>query len=118
MHELSIAAAIVSEAVKALQAHKGARVEKITISLGRMSGVDKDALEAAFPLAAEETELADTKLVIESIPLVTKCRQCGKQKKHRPPFFLTCKCGNTDVEIISGKELYIKSMELDVPDSN
>ena len=118
MHELSIATAIISEAIKALQAHKGANVESITISLGKMSGVDRDALTAAFPLAAEDTELADTKLVIESIPLVTKCKHCGKQKKHSPPFFLTCKCGNTDIEIISGKELYIKSMELDVPDSN
>ena len=69
MHELSIALSIVEVAEEAGR-NQGGRVAAVHMKLGRLSGVVKEALLSAFELAREGTELAQSELVIEEVPLV------------------------------------------------
>ena len=112
MHELSIAQAIVEQVEQIAREHTG-RILCVTVSVGQLSGVDGEALEFAFPLAAEGTPAAGAKLIIEPVPARALCRSCGREFV---PDFLAwvCEhCGASGVEVKGGRDLLIKSVEID-----
>ena len=47
--------------------------------------------------------------------MLTKCRECGKENKltKEDPGFLCLECGTTAVDLISGREYFIESIEID-----
>ena len=113
MHELSIALAIVEQVAPIAREHRARRVLSVTVSVGRLSGVDGDSLSLAFPLAAEDTVAAGARLVVEAVPARARCRACGRE--FEPDFVaLVCEgCGSPDVEISGGRDLLLKSVEID-----
>lgn len=114
MHELSIAQALV-ERVEAVAARERAtRVVRVAIVVGALSGVDPDALMAAFPLVAEGTTAAGAELLIERVPARVRCRACGHEAATCESFIGCAACGSRDVELVSGRELDIRSVELEV----
>lgn len=119
MHELSIAYSIVESACEALrnhgqnnEIHKASRVTKISLAVGTMSGVVKDCLEFVFPEATQNTPLENCLLEIEELPLILQCRECGKREMQTDLMILCSQCHSTRVEIVQGKELKIKSLEV------
>jgi hydrogenase nickel incorporation protein HypA/HybF len=112
MHELSIAQAIIDQAQDIATREQG-RVSAVTVTIGSLSGVDPDALDQAFEIASEETALSGARLVIEKVPARIMCHSCNRESS---PDFLspTClNCGSCDFEIVAGRELIIKSVDLD-----
>jgi len=115
MHELSIAQDIVTVVAEHLAEYPGATVGTITVTIGRYSGVDPDALRFAFPLAAAESVVDGARLAIETRPFVFTCRACGAEPDS-PETFRCPRCGSTDMELTSGKELEITAVEIELPD--
>ena len=111
MHELSIAQAIVEQVAQIAREHTG-RILCVTVSIGQLSGVDGEALDFAFPLAAEGTPAAGAKLIIEPVPAQVLCRSCGRE--FEPDFlaWVCDRCGASDVELKGGRELLINSVEI------
>ena len=72
MHELSIADAVVRIACRHAAGRPVARVE---LKVGRLRQVVPDALEFAFVLVAEGTELEGAELVMEDVPAAGRCRR-------------------------------------------
>ena len=68
MHELSIAMSILDIAQEEADRRSNPRVEAIHLKIGTLSGVVKEALLAAYELAAEQTPFAQSRLVIEEVP--------------------------------------------------
>ncbi len=117
MHELSIALALVEQAEE-IAAREGARrLASITVTVGSLSGVNPEALELAFPDAAENTIAQDAQLIIETVEARARCRGCGRESSPGFPFPVCEHCGSGDLEISAGQELLIKALELEVPDS-
>lgn len=116
MHEMAIALALIEQAETAAKEQGARAIPGITVVVGRLSGVDPDALRAVFDLAAEETLAAGATLAIELVEARVRCRMCGKQSRPQPPFMTCVECGALDVELECGRELYIKSMDVDVED--
>ncbi|OGV56418.1 MAG: hydrogenase maturation nickel metallochaperone HypA [Lentisphaerae bacterium GWF2_50_93] len=113
MHELSLATSLV-EQITVIMGNEGAStLHSITLSVGRFSGVEKEPFEFAFPLAAEGTPAENTRLIIEVTEMKVKCKACGKETVHDIPLAKCGKCGSLDVEIVSGREFKIKSMEVE-----
>jgi len=112
MHELSIAAAVVEQAGQ-IAAREGAeRVVAITVSVGSLSGVDPEALGFAFPFAAEGTVAGNARLSVEPVPAQLRCRACQNEWSPDDPVFVCAACGGTDVELLAGRELNIRTVEL------
>lgn len=112
MHELSIAQALVEQVDEALSRAGGGRALRVTVKVGALSGVDGDALDMAFPVAAEQTACAGAELLIELIPAAAHCGDCGRDCE--PPFpFLACEhCGSQNVAVTAGRELTLSSIEI------
>ena len=113
MHELSIAQALVERADALCREQKAGCVTALSLCVGTLSGVDPEALQAAFPLAAEDSRSAGAELKIEVIEASVRCRACGAQSVPEAPFIYCAACGSRDVEITHGRELYIQSMEVE-----
>lgn len=112
MHELSLACQMVEE-VEAIATRENAQeIVSLTVSLGALSGVDREALEFAYPAAVEGTQMENTVLIIEEIPTTVLCSECGATTYPDIPMIECGACGSSNVEIIAGKDLLIKSIEL------
>jgi hydrogenase nickel incorporation protein HypA/HybF len=113
MHELSLACSLVEAAVKVLAAEHAARAIRVTVGIGKLAGVEIDAFEFAFPLAAKDTGLENTELVIHDVPIRVRCKACEKESKPDFPRCACTFCGSDDIELLGGREFNIESMEIE-----
>jgi hydrogenase nickel incorporation protein HypA/HybF len=109
MHELAIAESLVAIAVRHA---RGRRVTRVEVAAGHLRQVVPSALEFAFELLAQGTELEGAELVIEEVPAAGRCRSCGAEGR-LDGFPLTCRaCGGWDVAVTAGEELRVESLDL------
>ncbi len=113
MHELSLAVALVEQADEILRREGGGRVAKVCVAIGDLSGVESEALEFAFPYAAEGTPVEGAELLIERVPAEIRCGECGESSALKSPIFRCSSCSSTDVEMVRGQELMITSLEIE-----
>lgn len=110
MHELSLTRSIVAIV---LERAAGRRVESVRLSVGKLAGVEIDALRFCFPLVTEGTALDGTVLHIDEVPGRARCRGCERQLDLEFPLGL-CPCEQRQpLEILSGEELLVKEMEVE-----
>ncbi len=108
MHELSITQSVV-DAVSERMADQ--QVVAIRLEVGRLSGIEPDAMRFCFELVTSQTVLEGARLDIDQPPGEGHCRDCG-QDFTLPDLILLCPCGSADVAVTSGRELLIKSVEV------
>ncbi len=113
MHELSIALSIVDGALEEAARMGAAQVDAIHLRLGRLSGVDKDALLFSYGIACRETKLAESRLVIEDVEVVILCPACcGERRTISYPVLICADCGCLAERVVHGEELEITGMEV------
>ena len=113
MHEMGIALQIIEIATESIPAeHAGARVERIYLEVGKLAAIVPDSLRFCFDIASEKTPLQGAELVIEEIPVVAKCRDCSHQWTIEQPAFSCTACNSGNIELLSGRELDIRSIEI------
>lgn len=112
MHELSICQEMLSQ-VMAIASDKGSSaVDKITVIIGPLSGVEVPLLERAFSVARAGT-LAEN-AVLESVtgPIIVCCRSCGDETHVAMNSLICGTCGDWHVDVVEGEELILQSVEL------
>jgi hydrogenase nickel incorporation protein HypA/HybF len=67
MHELGMATALVEQVEEIARREGAARIVRIELVVGDLSGVDREALEFVFPFAAERTAAEGAVLAIEVV---------------------------------------------------
>ncbi len=108
VHELSIAESIVETV---LSRTGDRRVHVVRVQVGRLMAVVPDALLFCFDLAAEGTPLAGARLEVEQSETRVHCRTC-EQETLLPDMILLCDCGSADVQVVTGRELQVSSVEV------
>jgi len=108
MHELAIAESVVSSV---LERTEGRTVSIVRLRLGKLSGVVPDALMFCFELATAGTPLQGSTLEIDVEDGRAHCRTCGVDFVLEDAFLL-CGCGSADVQVRSGRELMVTSVEV------
>ena len=108
MHELAITQSVVD----AVGEHAaGARVARVNVRIGKLSGVVPDAMRFCFELVADGTSLQGAELVIDEPAGAGHCRTCGKDFV-LGDLILLCPCGSADVDVVAGRELTVQSFEV------
>jgi hydrogenase nickel incorporation protein HypA/HybF len=87
------------------------RVNQVKLVVGQLTGVEDETMKACFEMYVQGTPVEGAKLVIERVPIKVRCRICGNEYETKIPFSECAACGNKSMTIISGKELYIDSLE-------
>ena len=108
MHELAIAESVVETVTERLP---GAKVTRVHLEIGALSGVVADSIRFCFDLATEGTGLAGAQLDISEPPARCRCRSCDSEFVPDCPIVL-CPCGSPDVAVLSGEQLKIVSVSV------
>jgi len=113
MHELSIAVGIIDGVLEESARRGGLSVEAVRVRLGRMSGVDKDALLFAYQVARQDTPLQSSRLEIEEVNAVIFCATCEQESDAEPSAGVFCpRCGALASRVVQGDELEITALEI------
>jgi hydrogenase nickel incorporation protein HypA/HybF len=111
MHETALMKNLITTIEQALKGRNVMRVNCVYISVGKLSNALPDALSFAFEALTQDGFLKGAKLVIENLPAVARCEDCG-QEYHADRFPIVCPaCSSTSFIIISGEEVYIQSID-------
>jgi hydrogenase nickel incorporation protein HypA/HybF len=114
MHEVSICESILDILKDEARKNKASRVTAVHLRIGELSGVVEDAMRFAFEVVTKDTIAGGAKLVIENVPLTAKCRSCGREF-HIVGYAFSCKhCDSPEIEVVSGRELQIEDIDLEV----
>ncbi|MBZ4023093.1 hydrogenase maturation nickel metallochaperone HypA [Rhodobacter sp. TJ_12] len=112
MHEMSIVEGIRSVIEEAGQTQGFARVTKVRLEIGRMSGVEIPALEFAFDVVMNGSLAQGATLEIINLPGKAVCFDCEEnvEIEHRLD---TCpRCGGARLLVQGGDEMRIKDLEV------
>jgi hydrogenase nickel incorporation protein HypA/HybF len=109
VHELSITRNIVAIVADRAQ---GRKVRRVTLEVGKLSGVMTDAIAFCFDIVTQGTMLEGAVLDITVVEGRARCVECGKVFGV-PTLYAACVCGSRRLHRLQGEELKIKTMELE-----
>jgi len=113
MHELSVAESIFRLAKEKIEGYPGNKPTKINLEIGVLSGIEFEALDFAIQSVIKDTIFEQTIIEINKVQPSARCNDCNHE--FEPSDYITnCpNCGNFNIEFIKGKELLIKTIELE-----
>lgn len=115
MHESGIAYDLYATAHRAAVENGASRVVRISVEFGELAMVNPEQVRFLFSVMVEDDPLfSGTILDLETVPPVMTCR-CGGYSGSDP--FLCPGCGGLP-EVEKGREVVVKSIEIDVEDES
>lgn len=110
MHEMSIAQNIVELVTEKARAEDAAKVTRIDLAVGSLSGVMIDALKFGFEVVTKGTIAEGTELQIDEIPARAICRDCDLPFDADSYITRCPKCNGYVVDMLQGQELKLTSI--------
>ena len=112
MHELGIVFHIIRTVEDVARQNDVARIRRVTLQLGEVSGVVESYLQDCWKWAAAKSEiLPGAELAVETIPAVTLCEDCGQQYPTVPHGRTCPHCQSPRTHLLQGNEMLIKEIE-------
>lgn len=116
MHELSVTEGILNTALDEASTRNIARIVRINLTVGELSGIVPECVQEYFNLLSEDTVAAGADLNFTILPAMLRCRDCGSEF-HMEHMRLRCPaCMGQKVDIVQGKEFYLESLEVEEPE--
>jgi hydrogenase nickel incorporation protein HypA/HybF len=113
MHELSATESllriVLDEAAKA----GATKVTRISLKIGEWSTFVPDSIEFCFGIVSPGTAAEGAELDIEMIPVTYRCNGCGFEFAPQVETLGCPKCGGRSTVLLTGREFYIDSLEVD-----
>jgi hydrogenase nickel incorporation protein HypA/HybF len=113
MHELSITQSILSIALEKADAAQASKVCKINLVIGELSGIVDDCVQFYFDFLSKDTPAAEATLSFHQSPTQLRCRNCATVFTPGNGNWACPNCHEQRIEIISGRELYVESIEVE-----
>jgi hydrogenase nickel incorporation protein HypA/HybF len=110
VHELSICSSIADIVTR----HAAGRtVQVINVRAGQLRQIVPDTLVYCWGLVTAGTPLDGSRINVEPVPARIRCRSCGEVTDvGEVPVFACGGCGGVAVQVISGEEFLVTSLEL------
>lgn len=113
MHEMAISESIVD----ILEAEAGrqnyARIKRVWLEIGPLSGVETDALRFTFDVVTRGTLAENAVLEIIATEARAWCLPCEKSVSITQRFDACPQCGGYQLQMTSGDEMRIKELEVE-----
>ena len=111
MHELTYAKNLAYIIFKQINEKKPKRVKSITFVIGSASGIDKEFLEHSFKDHIFKNTICESaELIFKKEDPKIKCKNCNEEYKEA---VLSCRCGSSDFDIVSGQDVYIENIDFE-----
>lgn len=113
MHEESLIRTLITRVESIAMEHGAADVERITVEIGPLTGVEKPLLLSAFDrLRAVSTMTAGSSLVVDPVTLDVRCHACGQVSTLADFHFRCVFCACTRVDVIRGDAMNLRDVTL------
>lgn len=112
MHEMSLVINFVDIAKEYASKANAAKVEKVVLQVGELTGAVPHYLEIFYPAVVEGTILEGSELIIETVEASVFCTDCGTTYN---PCKTDLKCPNCQSEkcdIIDGQRMFVKEIAI------
>ena len=110
MHELAITKGII-DIVNSEKTEKGFnRVLEISLRVGEFSGIVPECIREFFPIAAKDSAAENAELVIETIPALFQCLDCGYEGAADRENACCPKCKSLALKMTAGREFYVENL--------
>lgn len=113
MHELAITESIFRIALREAQKANAKQVLGIRLCLGDYSDIVPDYVEKYFSLVSKGSIAQRAKISSHRVPAVIRCRSCEGESRLQKGESCCPKCGSTDIELLSGTECFVESIEVE-----
>lgn len=111
MHEYGVTKSLVELCNKEAEKNDIKKVVKVYLKVGKFTGFSPDSIQFYFEHLKVDTKCSTAEIVFEEIPIQIKCNGCSKQHVIDEPILLCPNCGSDEIELLSGREFYVASIE-------
>jgi hydrogenase nickel incorporation protein HypA/HybF len=113
MHEMGVAQELVQIALNSIPDDmENPKIEIVNLKIGRLASVVEHSLTFCFEIITKDTPLEDARLNIDFIPVTVRCKSCDNGWEVTGPVFKCPFCEDGDVQMVTGREIEITSIEL------
>lgn len=113
MHELAITQSML-DVVLEQAAEAGAKeVRKINVVIGEMTGIVEQCVQFYFKFLGKGTIAEGATLSFTRVPTTARCRSCDRHFEVEEFAWACPHCGDNDIELTAGKELFVESIEVE-----
>jgi hydrogenase nickel incorporation protein HypA/HybF len=112
MHEYSITESMLSLALEKANEAKASQISQINMVVGELSGIVDECVQFYFDFLSKDTIASGASLSFERRPIKLRCRNCDAVFLPNSHDWSCPDCHDANVEIISGRECYMESIEV------
>ena len=113
MHEYSIVASLIDRVQQEAALHGGARVHRLHVTIGELSGVELDLLKTAFDTFRERTICEQAELKINTVAPSWECPSCNRDVARGS--ILRCEGCGRPARMVQGDEIILERIEMEAP---
>jgi hydrogenase nickel incorporation protein HypA/HybF len=113
MHEMAISSAVLESV---LRHAAGRRVSEVRLRVGHLRQVVPDSLSFYWDIVTRDSVCEGSALDMELIPARLACAGCAREWEIELPVFRCPSCGGAEVQVVSGDELEVESIEVEEED--
>ena len=113
MHEYSIVASLIDRVQQEAHAHGGARVHRLYVKIGELSGVEVDLLKTAFDTFRERTVCEGAEMKVDTVAPAWACPSCERSVARGA--ILRCEACDRPARMIQGDEIILQRIEMEAP---
>ncbi len=118
MHELSIAVSVLESVEAEIASRSGGTprgsVREVTMRIGRLAGIEPEALSFAWEVARRGTICDGAELALDLAPVVASCSLCGSTFPIESEGGACGNCGPAAFSIVGGREIEIRRVMWEV----
>ena len=113
MHEMGIAIQIMNIVQQSLPPDEDLKVKTIHLRVGKLTAIVPQSLRFCMEVVTKDTPAEGADLEFTEVPLVVYCSECGDETEIQQPPFKCSACGSDKVDIVSGREMIVESIEVE-----
>lgn len=111
MHELSVTQRILEIALK--HGQQATTITDIHLVIGQLSSMVDDCIQFYWDLISEGTTAQGACLHFKRLPAIMRCQHCQTEYPLQVDCFACPTCDSTAVELITGDEFYVESIQVE-----
>lgn len=112
MHEIGIVRSMCKTVLEYAKENNVQSICEIVCEVGELSLVIPEYVEKLYPAVVKDTELQDTKLILETVPGLAECDDCDEIFNVIETEGYCPNCGSFDKTVLSGKDFNIKEIHV------
>lgn len=113
MHELSLCESVVQLIEEQAQAQGFRQARMVRLEIGRLAGVEVEAMRFGFDAVARGSVADGARLEIIEVPGTAWCPHCQRQVRVQQRYDACPSCGHVPLELTAGDEMRVVELEVE-----